>query len=63
MARYTVPAALLEKPGKYRLAVRLRSRAEPIYFMRFIGATEDMVRAMNEWMLDIHPYTVEFEVK
>ena len=52
MARYTVPAALLEKPGKYRLAVRLRSRAEPIYFMRFIGATEDMVRAMNEWMLD-----------
>ena len=40
----------------------MRSRAEPIYFMRFIGATEEMIRAMNEGMLDIHPYTVEFEV-
>jgi hypothetical protein len=41
----------------------MRSRAEPIYFMRFVGATLDMEQAMNEWMLDIHPYTVEFEVK
>lgn len=63
MANYTVPAELVAKPGKYRLAVRLRSRAEPIYFMRFVGATSDMERAMNEWMLDIHPYTVEFQVR
>ncbi|MEW5863691.1 MAG: multiheme c-type cytochrome [Pseudomonadota bacterium] len=63
MARYSVPAEAVAKPGKYRLAVRLRSRAEPIYFMRFVGATPDMERAMNEWMLDIHPYSVEFEVK
>jgi hypothetical protein len=62
-AEYTVPAAQLARPGKYRLAVRLRSRAEPIYFMRFVGATVDMERAMNEWMLDIHPYTVQFEVR
>jgi Cytochrome c554 and c-prime len=62
-AHYTVPAAKLARPGKYRLAVRLRSRAEPIYFMDFIGSTVDMVRAMNEWMVDIHPYTVEFEVR
>jgi nitrate/TMAO reductase-like tetraheme cytochrome c subunit len=61
-AGYTVPASKLAKPGKYRLAVRLRSRAEPIYFMNFIRSTADMVRAMNEWMVDIHPYTVEFEV-
>jgi len=62
-AVYEVPAALIKKPGKYRLAVRLRSRAEPIYFMRFVGATSDMEEAMNQWMLDIHPYTVEFKVK
>ena len=41
----------------------MRSRAEPIYFMRFVGATKEMERAMNEWMLDIDAYTVEFEVK
>jgi len=63
MANYNVPSELMKNPGTYRLAVRMRSRAEPIYFMKFIGATTDMIRAMNEWMLDIHPYTVEFEVK
>jgi hypothetical protein len=63
VAKYRVPAELVKAPGKYRLAVRLRSRAEPIYFMRFVGATSDMERSMNEWMLDIHPYSVEFEVK
>lgn len=63
VADYSVPAEAMAKPGKYKLAVRMRSRAEPIYFMRFVGATSDMERAMNEWMLDIHPYTVEFEVK
>ena len=61
-ASYRVPAALIEKPGSYRLAVRMRSRAEPIYFMRFVDATKEMERSMNQWMLDIHPYTVEFEV-
>ena len=61
-ANYVVPGELINRPGTWRLAVRMRSRAEPIYFMRFIGATEEMIRAMNEWMLDIHPYTVEFEV-
>jgi hypothetical protein len=61
-ARYSVPGKLLARPGKYRLAVRLRSRAEPMYFMTFVGATADMERAMNEWMVSIHPYTVEFEV-
>ena len=62
-AKYTVPADALTKPGKYKLAVRLRSRAEPLYFMNFIGATTEMNRSMIEWMLDIHPYTVEFEVQ
>ena len=60
--KYRVPAHLLQRPGKYRLTFRMRSRAEPIYFMRFCGATTEMQRAMNEWMVDIHPISVEFHV-
>jgi hypothetical protein len=41
----------------------MRNRAEPIYFMKFVGATIEMERAMNEAMLDIHAYTVEFDVR
>ena len=63
MAKYKIPAELVSQPGKYKLAVRMRSRAEPIYFMRFVEATTEMEREMNNWMLDIHPYTVEFEVQ
>jgi hypothetical protein len=62
-ATYSVPASLISQPGTYRLAVRMRSRAEPIYFMNFIGATTEMERAMNEWMLDLHRYTVAFVVR
>ena len=61
-ASYTIPSDVINKPGTYRLAVRLRSRAEPIYFMRFVGATSDMERSMNEWMLSIHAGTTEFQV-
>ncbi len=62
-AKYTIPAEFLRKPGKYILQSRLRSRAEPLYFMKFVGATKDMERAINEWMIDIHPYAVEFDVR
>jgi nitrate/TMAO reductase-like tetraheme cytochrome c subunit len=62
-AKYEVPGNLIKKPGKYRLAFRMRSRAEPIYFMRFVGATREMERRMNERMLSFHAYTVELEVK
>jgi len=61
-ASYTVPARRIDRAGRWKLAVRLRSRAEPIYFMRFVGATAEMERGMNEWMLDLHAATVEFEV-
>ncbi len=61
-AKYSVPGDKIKKPGKYKLSIRLRSRAEPIAFMSFIGATTDMKRSMNEWMIDAHAYTVEFEV-
>ena len=62
-ASYKVPGELLEKPGKYRIAFRMRSRAEPIYFMRFVEATKEMEQRMNERMMDFHQYAVEFEVK
>ncbi len=62
-AKYKVKGSKLTKKGTYKLQIRLRSRAEPMYFMKFIGATPEMNKAMNEWMIDIHPYAVEFEVK
>ncbi len=62
-AKYSVPSDRMKKRGTYKLSVRLRSRAEPMYFMDFVGATEEMERRMIERMIDIHPYTVEFEVR
>ncbi len=61
-AVYSVPGHLLRQPGTYRLSVRMRSRAEPIYFMKFVQATPEMIRMMNEWMVDAHPATVVFDV-
>jgi len=60
---YKVPGELLRQPGTYRLSFRMRNRAEPMYLMRFCGATIDMQRSMNEWMIDLHPVTVEFNVR
>jgi nitrate/TMAO reductase-like tetraheme cytochrome c subunit len=62
-ARYHIPAAALSRPGVYRLSVRLRSRGEPVYFMKFVDSTPEMIRNMNETILDVHPYTVAIEVK
>ncbi len=62
-AKYKVPADAMSKPGTYKLQARMRSRAEPIYFMRFVGATDEMIRNINEDMIDIHPQAVEFEVR
>jgi nitrate/TMAO reductase-like tetraheme cytochrome c subunit len=61
VARYKVPGRYL-KHGHYRLAVRLRGRSEPMYFMRFVGATEEMKRSEDEWITDSHAYAVEFDV-
>ena len=60
---YKVPGHLLQEPGCYRLSFRMRSRAEPIYFMRFCDATKEMQRAMNEWMIDFHQSSVEFVIR
>ncbi|MFN3192970.1 MAG: multiheme c-type cytochrome [Aureliella sp.] len=63
MARYKVPGELLCQPGRYKLTVRMRSRMEPIYFMRFCNATPEMERRMLEQTIDLHPYTVEFTIR
>lgn len=62
-AKYHIPGKLICQPGKYRLSVRMRSRAEPIYFMRFCKTTPEMELAMNEKILDVHAYSVEFDVR
>ncbi len=62
-AKFSIPAKLITQPGTYRLSVRMRSRAEPIYFMRFCDATPEMERMMNEWIADFHVNTVTFNVR
>jgi Cytochrome c554 and c-prime len=63
VAKYHIPGNKLTKPGKYKLAVRLRGRTEPIYFMNFVASTIDMKRSENEWVTDTHKYAVEFDVR
>jgi hypothetical protein len=60
---YKVPGHLLCEPGTYRLSFRMRSRTEPLYFMRFCESTVEMQRAMLEGTLDFHVGSVEFEVR
>ncbi len=61
-AKYSIPGHLFKKRGKYKLASRLRYRAEPISFMKWIGATPEMIMRLNQGMVDINPYTIEFRV-
>ncbi len=60
---YKVPGHLLCAPGRYRLSFRMRSRTEPLYFMRFCESTVEMQRAMLEGTLDLHESSVEFDVR
>jgi hypothetical protein len=62
-ARFKVPGDKLKKAGTYRLSVRLRARSEPLYFMDFVGSTDEMKRTENEWITDTHAYQVEFAVR
>jgi hypothetical protein len=62
-AKYKIAGELLRQPGVYRLSVRMRSRAEPIYFMKFCRSTPEMERRMNERMLDFHTQHISFIVK
>ena len=62
-ARFSIPKRIMQTPGTYRLSARMRSRAEPIYFMRYCDSTPEMERMMNEWIADFHTYSVVFDVK
>jgi nitrate/TMAO reductase-like tetraheme cytochrome c subunit len=63
VAKYKVPGNLITKPGKYRLAFRMRSRGEPIYFMRFVRSTKEMEQSMNDRIMNFHAFAAELEVK
>lgn len=60
---YKIPGELLRQPGRYRLSFRMRSRAEPPYFMRFCSSTPEMIRAMTAGIMDFHQSSFEFEVR
>ena len=62
VASYRVPGELITRPGKYKLAFRMRSRAEPIYFMRFVGATKAMEQSMNERVMNFHEFEADIVV-
>jgi hypothetical protein len=61
--KYHIPASAFRKPGPYRLSVRMRNRTEPIYFMRQIHSTPEMIRRMNENMLDLRASSHTFLVR
>ncbi|MDG2012801.1 MAG: cytochrome C, partial [Pirellulaceae bacterium] len=62
-AKYVIPGPLICLPGTYRLSVRMRSRPEPIYFMQAVDSTPEMMRLMNEGIVDTHVQSVIFEVQ
>lgn len=62
-AKYRIPAMYLRQRGVYRLSVRMRSRPEPPYFMRLVDSTPEMIRQMNEGILDMHTQTYPFIVR
>ena len=63
IANYVVPAEKMLRPGLYRLSVRLRSRPEPPYFMRLVGASPEMIRRLNENIIDFEMSSETFVVE
>jgi hypothetical protein len=61
--KFHIPASAVRQPGTYRLSVRMRSRTEPMYFMRQIKSTSDMIGRMNENMLELCKSSHTFMVK
>jgi hypothetical protein len=63
VAHYVVPPEKMLKPGLYRLSSRLRSRPEPPYFMRLVGASPEMIRRLNENIIDFEISSHTFVVQ
>jgi len=62
LVHYRVPGELMTQAGQYRLSVRLRSRPEPPYFMRLVGASPEMIRRLNENIIDFASSSTTFTV-
>jgi len=62
IVRFSVPGELITRPGEYRLSVRLRSRPEPPYFMRLVKASPEMIRRLNENIIDFAMSSKTFTV-
>jgi len=62
LVHYRVPGELITQSGQYRLSVRLRSRPEPPYFMRLVGASPEMIRRLNENIIDFASSSTTFNV-
>jgi hypothetical protein len=62
IARFVVPGELITQPGEYRLSVRMRSRPEPPYFMRLVKASPEMIRRLNENIIDFAMSSKTFTV-
>ncbi len=62
-ASYRIPADAFRQPGTYRISARFRARLEPPYFMRLCKSTPEMIRRMNEQIMDIAPQTTEIFVR
>lgn len=63
IAHYVIPAEKMTKPGPYRLSSRMRSRPEPPYFMRLVGASPEMIRRLNENIIDFEISSHTFMVQ
>ena len=63
VAHYVVPAEKMIQPGVYRLSSRMRSRPEPPYFMRLVGASPEMIRRLNENIIDFEISSHTFVVQ
>ena len=61
-AHYVVPAQLVAQPGLYRLSVRLRSRPEPPYLLRLLKGSPEMIRNLNEQIIDLETDSHTFVV-
>lgn len=62
-AKYRIPPEYITQCGTYRLSARMRSRIEPLYFIRFCDGTPEMQRRMLEQTIDFAQTATEFEIR
>ena len=60
---YRIPGDLVQQPGMYRLVVPHAEPGRADVLHAILRSDREMQRAMNEWMIDVHPVTVEFVIR